>query len=312
VDKLKKLQQDWKKIGKAKKERELWGRFRAAGQAVFDQRQAQFDFVRQEQRANHKQRQTVCQQVKDSIALLETDAAAARRQFEAARQAWQGIGAGDRKRDAALQRTFNQACKQFESQDRLRQEQAQFEQQASLLRKTALCDALDELIDEALADGVSKEQVQARRDDITGKWSQLPKLKGLDTAVVTRFNRLLDELAAWLASRPVKDAERSSLIRDENLEKMERWCVRMELLAGVESPPEADALRMEVQVEQLADKMQSSANNVSRQHEVTEILQHWVGLGPVPRGMAKPMRERFQRAYQAFEQHQAPVASPEN
>jgi len=67
-------------------------------------------------------------------------------------------------------------------------------------------------------------------------------------------------------------------------------CVRMEILANIESPSSEQALRMSLQVERLKNDFGQS-ENVRDQFD--ELTRQWYGLGPVREEIRESLKNRF-------------------
>ncbi|MBA1147167.1 hypothetical protein H0Z60_08840, partial [Ectothiorhodospiraceae bacterium WFHF3C12] len=84
------------------------------------------------------------------------------------------------------------------------------------------------------------------------------------------------------------------------LDRARRLCVGMEILAGVESPPDEAALRMEVQVERLHRGLAAGEADAAAPAEAVRALElEWLANGPMPAGARPDLEERFSSAREA-------------
>jgi hypothetical protein len=71
----------------------------------------------------------------------------------------------------------------------------------------------------------------------------------------------------------------------------------MEILAGVDSPAEAQQARLEVQVKRLAGAMGQGSEDT--QDRIAEIRQQWYLTGGGPAGEERILQQRFEKASRA-------------
>ena len=81
-------------------------------------------------------------------------------------------------------------------------------------------------------------------------------------------------------------------------------CIRLEILAGIDSPPEAREARMAYQVKRLSEAMKGGLVEAEPSDKFTELQQlerAWYLSGAVPADAALKLETRFQHAVQAIE-----------
>jgi hypothetical protein len=281
IAEVQKLQKQWYVAipGSRQEERELWKDFRQACDKVFDHRRLQQEAVQQEFQANLAQKIALCEQVEAMANLTGEDLKAAPSQVKKLQEAFKKIGSVPKKTGDAIEKRLETAHKQVEVQ---RQAQLVAEQrsQLDLLReKVALCTFLE------------KGQVNSDRvATIQASWETLPKLdnSNLETAIIQRF-------AQALAGGP-------SRLNEEVLKTKNTLCVRMEILAGVESPPDGVGARMAYQVARLSEAMSGGEKVIIKNKlaEAQEIERSWYLSGAVPGELADRLEQRFSRAWEAF------------
>lgn len=298
VETVKRLQTEWRPTVQAgrREEQALWKQFRAACDAVFERRRGERQAVEQERQANLARKTALCQEIEAfSVDSVEAARQADRRLAEI-RQEWAAIGLVPKPAAPAMDQRFNTALKSFS--DRLRQaEQAEAEQRRQGWRaRDQLCQQMETLLWPADADqtaDLAQAAVQARQS-----WDRLEPLAG---TLAERLQRRFD-LACQAAADP--DAARSwreTLLG--NLKRKQDLCLHMEIIAGVESPPEFAQQRMARQVSRLSASFHGEAPARSGRSLLTEaeaIQQEWYGTGLLPPAQKAALEARFERALTAL------------
>jgi hypothetical protein len=82
-----------------------------------------------------------------------------------------------------------------------------------------------------------------------------------------------------------------------NLAARKELCLRMEILAGVDSPAEAQQARMELQVKRLAEAMGQGTE--SPLGKLAEIQREWYLRGAAPATEEQVLQARFEKVMQA-------------
>jgi len=80
-----------------------------------------------------------------------------------------------------------------------------------------------------------------------------------------------------------------------NAAALRQLCIRAELIAGVETPPEDLELRREYQMQRLVQSMQRGDRVTPA--ELDDLALEWIVAGPVEAGLYDALRARFQRAH---------------
>jgi len=79
----------------------------------------------------------------------------------------------------------------------------------------------------------------------------------------------------------------------------------LEILAGVDSPPEVKEARMAYQVKRLSEAMKGGnldGEPADKTAELQTIERTWYLIGAIPAEAAHKLEQRFQQALQTFEQ----------
>lgn len=260
LEKAKALQAEWKQIGPASKDGELWRQFHTACDAIFAERKRE---RAAHDEAIHEQvqiRRQICEQIEAAAAAEGDDFRQARHAVDAANAQWQAAERLPKREMERLERRYRAACARFE--ERLQAErQAQREQAQQRLRdKAALCQSLEWLADRQLAAGRDLAQLAAEREALSRQFEALGELSGaLGKGIAARYRRAL----AWLERLAEEDADLPALQAELAAEREAatrhrlELCLQLEIAAGVESPPDYREARLAYQVAQLAEQMKS-------------------------------------------------------
>ena len=87
---------------------------------------------------------------------------------------------------------------------------------------------------------------------------------------------------------------------EENLERKKVWCVCMEIVAGVESPPAFAPLRMEYQVARLSASLAGAASRNDVIYDPQQLQEQWRLTGALPASEAAELDNRFMKALQSW------------
>ncbi|MEW5756760.1 MAG: DUF349 domain-containing protein [Pseudomonadota bacterium] len=296
IEQIKQLQVQWREIGPANKEGELWREFRAACGAVFGERQAQRDAKMQALQEQLAGREALCAEI-ERLGALEGDALkGARADFDRLQQQWKEAGEVPKAQRQAIEARYQAACQAFAEANarRLQAERAAY--QALEDSKLALCRQVEAWLS-AVCEGRPAEALT--QAELTGAWDALPGLAAEDEALLRqRFHQGLARLEACRAG----DAQALTEAREamqNNLVDRQRLCLHMEILAGIDSPPAAQQQRLAYQVELLAEKLKSGAAHDKRD-EARMLERRWRGIGVTSPAALVELEQRFERARAAI------------
>lgn len=304
VKQVKQLQNDWKNIGPAARrdEQELWNRFRAACDVVFERRNQQKEAAEAERRANLERKNALCAQVEDLASLPDESLASAQGQVRKVQAEWDTVGPVPKEEAEAVENRFAQACERFSERQRAYIEATEQDELVRVKQKAGLCAELEALAD---ANDAGAELARERVDAARGAWELIPPLQDhLEQPMLKRFQRACSLALTAPGEQPADLAQE----RQGNLKAKETLCIRMELLAGIDSPPEASEARLRYQVSQLSQGMRQGRGDRERRgqpsrrprDEALHIELAWYQIGILPPGCAEPLQRRFQHARDAF------------
>lgn len=286
-EQAKRLQSEWKAIGSASAniDRRLWREFRSACDAIFDRR----DSVRSEADQERQERLVRARAICDEVEALVADEAMAVAEIEARlhglREEYRRLRPLPREQAGSLSERLS-ASEQLLAERRHRERRAQEESALAALReRVQLCAQCEQAA--LTGDDASKEPWEER-------WRALAELPASTQAALEgRWHRAL----AANEGQPFTDDELAA-----NLEARRELCVRMEILAGIESPPDEQAYRMNLQVKRLADGLAAGLQQ-SLAEQVQAVELEWLGVGPaLPVDQAEAFAARFERARELLAQ----------
>ncbi|HEX5513669.1 MAG TPA: DUF349 domain-containing protein, partial [Gammaproteobacteria bacterium] len=282
AEQAKSLQAEWKAIGHAQPniDRRLWREFRSACDEIFAHRDAVRSEADQEREARVARARELCNEAES----LAADAAAAPADVEAKlaalREEYDGLRPLPREQAAAFSRQLREAERALADR---RRRQAQEREQQALAVGRARAQLCAELEQAALAGTAGAAAAWQARWEIL---DQAPA--DLQARLEARWRRAL---AATEGGQAFTEQELAA-----NLEARWDLCLWMEILAGLESPPEERARRMDLQVRRLADGM-TAGRQLSVGAQIRAVEIEWLAAGPaVATPQAEALAGRFDAA----------------
>lgn len=256
----KQLQKEWQQVGHLARrdEQALWKDFRVVCDQLFERRGQQVEAFKAELDQHRQQAEHLIEQL---TALQQADKPLDEKaRAEEIKAQFRSLGALPKAQQKALVEGFNQASKDFDAacrgQQRSRRDQHW----------------------QALIDWVA----QARFGD-----REAAELRAAfaDLKVPAAATGLIDCLPQW--QQPASA---------EALEQLRRCTVELEALAQVDSPEADKDLRMELQVQRLADGLGQKVDQAG----IDAAVVDWLSCGPVSQAEYEPLAARMQAARQAW------------
>jgi hypothetical protein len=285
---VKEIQARWQAQAKELKlaphdERALWERFRAVCNAVFQARDAK---RKQEDDRKHEARQALenmCVQL-EQLALATGDDHQLRRRLRDLQEQWSRQTCAPDSARRGMEARFANAKRAAEAALSGRVREREAAKWKTLRAKESLCEELDRLVS-------SREGSTDAVTTTTARWMALPSLPpGWEKAMLARRDAALHALADDAkAAAYVAQIERGSEARREAL-------LELELLLGLESPPELQTQRLALQVKLLRDRFQS-ATKIGPDTTIHRLLT-WCSK---PGVAERTDRQRCERAFLAIE-----------
>lgn len=261
----KRLQHQWHTTVPARHrdENALWQQFRAASDAVFARRDAEYQARGATLRANQESRESICDQV---LALAESENVQSRAELERRvselRTRWNDTQALAVPRQAmtALNQRWRNALTAARSQLAVLHEAERWAGLEHLACRAAYCDDLAR----ALVAGEDPDH-----DAAGAGWHNLTRTEdeGLAKTIETAF----EEVLVACSNADQKDALTKRLA--SNLRRRESLCLTLEIITQIDSPAALQAERMHRQVERLREHLGESEHESG--DDITALLRDW-------------------------------------
>ncbi|MDS4022717.1 MAG: DUF349 domain-containing protein, partial [Candidatus Competibacter sp.] len=294
IEAAKHAQAEWHPTVQAfpRQEQALWRAFRAACDAVFARRQAEKQAAGAERHDNLAQKQALCEEVEALANAGNEQLAQARVRLQAAQHEWEMIGPIPKAEQRALGQRFEAAIRRFALHERSLRRTSARETFRHLRERAQACARLEALLGDPMDDtAIASTQRE---------WTSLPTLPAaLLESMQQRFNVVCQALTG--TPEQAQDL-RANLER--NLERKRIWCVCMEIVAGVESPPEQTQLRMEYQVARLSASLAGATAKADAIYDPRQLQERWCLTGALPLEAAAELDARFLRAVQTWWQRE--------
>ena len=303
IEQAKQFQTSWKTIGitPRKKDDLLWKKFRQHCDALFERRDQSRRQVQEDRNKQLDQAKKLCEQLENAASLsraqiLETPDLAA--QIDKRLKALTDLPKGQEEK---LRKRYNKAAEIFST---LLKQAKLLHKQTQLQHVRTLAEWINTL---AQSDEINGDQLEQ-------KWQTLTT--DIPSSWLTPFSKRYQ--AAINKETTPSDADQAKTTKDKSL-----LCIRMEILAGLESPEETKAERMAYQVSRLSEGMKSAkgsssnADKLARNSSETavEIELEWLNLlkpaqtSESQNELAK-LEERFELARAALWSHYSNETTP--
>ncbi len=298
IEMTKKAQAEWHPTVQAspRQEQALWKEFRIACDAVFTRRQAEQQAIDAERQGHLQRKQALCAEIEALAAITDLEALLqARTRLHSAQKEWETTGSVPKADQHLLDQRFETALRQCAMREHtLRRTHARqiFEH---LHQHSRLCAQLEALLTTTTAD------TAATLTTIQEAWLALPTLpKALREPMQQRFTTIVDALTDTTSTAPAQEL-RTRL--EQNLEQKRIGCVRMEIAAGIESPPECAQLRMEYQVARLSASLTGAIAKADTL-DPHVLRDQWCLSGALPAEAETELDARFLYALYAWWQQE--------
>ena len=284
VTEAKNLQEKWRKIGmvQRKDDQRLWKEFRSACDIVFDRRQQKWEDLNEQRSYNQKTVEELCQQIEQALMLSSQEVIEQKHLVFNLKEQFE-------KSQPLPKEVADQLKKQFLSLAK------QFEKKVAGARTSLLAQRYEGLWQQAmisaeLEDVVLKQQLDDMKlRDFRDQWNEVGDLP--DDLVVSMNARFDNAVNAHTTG----DIEGFAAVLEGHNELCRQLTIRMEILAGEESPAEDKSYRMELQVNRLNQGMGvNGAQNAVQQRKQLEA--DWCCNGPINQDVVAPWLQRFKSA----------------
>lgn len=269
TEKVKQLQAQWQKVGVVprKQEQKLWRLFRASCDAVFAQRHQQSVEFKAELNTHKGVAEELIKEVLTLGALSGKALLDGRTRVTECKREFSAVGNLPKAAVASISQRFQSAVTAFDTAITNQIAQAKLQLWDNLFTASAMIGLAQTTSDESASDALL-----TKAQDFMASVEQWPK---------NGYQALEKKMARG-----------SALDRTEDYQKaLQLLCIRAEILADQETPPEDKALRMQYQVSRLQQGFgqNSSPNGVS----IQDLVIEWIAAGAVANDIYEPLLERF-------------------
>jgi len=280
VDGVKRLQQQWKAIGSARRDQEqqLWLAFREQCDAVYQKRQQAHSEYTAALEANKSQAQALCAQAEETASLEGSALLEGVAQIPQWRTAFEALGDMPRADERGLHERFERAIKRC--QERLAQQRLQDKEQSflNLFEAARLIGAYGCVIAGERApsepDAGAGEELKRAADTFIAGVERWPK-GGVEALKET-----------WAKARSAANLD---LAAQETALRM--LCIRAEIRTESVTPAEDQGLRREYQVQRLLQRMGQHSDPHADDSDALAL--EWVRVGPVRAAAHQALLRRF-------------------
>ena len=297
IETAKRAQAEWHPTVQAlpRQEQALWKEFRAACDAVFARRQAEQQAADTERQDHLQRKRELCAEIEALAAVGPDQLTQARARLQAAQHEWETMGPVPRAEQRALDQRFEAALRQFAHHEQTLRRTKVRETFQHLHDRARLCARLEALLADSSTDQDSTLAV-ARET-----WEALPELPA---ALLEPMRQRFTAVVRALSEADATSASELRARLERNLERKRIWCVCMEIVAGMDSPPEFAALRMEYQVARLSASLAGAAAKTDAIYDPRRLQEQWCLTGALPAGVEAELDARFLRALDAWRQRE--------
>ncbi|MDM8569033.1 DUF349 domain-containing protein, partial [Thiotrichales bacterium HSG1] len=291
ISKVKRLQEQWKQAtvvpGTHRVEREFWEVFRGACDTIFNHRKQQHEITKKQRQEHLAARVVLCEKVEvlvnddANVQTIPTQLKKLQEEWQQLREEYFDKTDISKNFKDAMEDRFKKSTRYVLGHYQSYLALEQRKQLDLLKQKVSFCVELE------------REPNQEKVETIQSSWDKLAKLDKaeMESKVEQRFQAVCEA---------IKTGKNVGV--EENVVIKEDLCVRMEILAEIESPADAHGDRLAYQVKRLSAAMKGTTTEVisKPQLEAEEIEWNWCSIGAVPSKKTQSLEQRFNRATTAF------------
>ncbi|MBW2734173.1 MAG: DUF349 domain-containing protein [Deltaproteobacteria bacterium] len=285
ITQAKSLQSNWKAAGSLwrSKEQELWNQFREHLDPLFSELKEQQETIRSADKERLTAQKALCDELK-AILKSDTDLPSQHGLVQGLQDSWKDIEHPDRK----LVATFQAMVTDYQEQVKLAHRQRMNTDRDRWWLKSALLHELT--VSGRTAKGAISKKT---RDKVDKTWPDDSSDDGLE-AILDQACR--DVLAADSEAGVTDDAEDLS-------SRARLLCIRLEFVAGLQSPEEDRQQRMQYQVDRLAESMSGESARQPAKEEARDSERIWLGMYALPESEFKSFGKRVKLALTTIMEH---------
>ncbi len=299
IESAKALQRQWRPTvtGRKRDENALWQELRAAADAVFRRRDAKQQQRNAELDGNLATRMDICDALSKATGQAK-DADALRASLREQQRHWQDTDALQvpKPKLQGLWRRWQETLADAEARLEALAAQTRWAEIESLERRAAWCDdTARALLAADLGADLAAEQSTPDADSLRADWTALPVIADADLA------ERLCESAEMILAAAGDDAEARDRLRlrmEQAGQRRADLCLRLEIAAGLSSPPELRSQRMSLQVRRLKARMGDGAEQAGTEDAIT-LLSAWYAEAPA--ATTSDLEERCRQVRRALQ-----------
>ena len=278
IAQAKALQSQWKDAGSLwrSKEQALWNQFREHLDPLFEDLKQEQDAEKAAHQEKLAAQKALCAEMQDILANKQ-DLAAQHGRVLGLRDSWKSIEQPDRK----LLASFQTMLEKFESHEAEAEQKLLDAKRERLWIKSALLHEL--AVSGRTSSGALSKKTATKVQD---KWPASDGAGAFEAGLDSACEQLL--AGAPPSSSP---DEAATLLAEARL-----LAIRLEFLAGLESPPEDKATRMQYQVDRLAQSMSGGAARPSATEEAIDAENIWLAMYALPEAAFNSYGARVKKA----------------
>jgi hypothetical protein len=288
---VKAIQARWQEHAKAhplpqRDERALWEAFRAACDAVFKLRHEKRAAADERKHAGRRALEDIAAELERLGQAADKNDEALRRELRELQARWKSQAGSSDPALRGVEGRYRHAVAGVEALLRARARSRDAAHWDALAAKEQLCERLERM----LQTGPDAETARIETEAVTEQWSALPKLPGTcEQKILTRRDALMRALsdgsagAAYLGQSAAAAPQRRAAL------------LALELALGLDTPPELQADRLALQVQQLRERFRSAPGGAAQ--DPGERLCDFCAM---PGVLDTPERARAQRVFAAI------------
>ncbi len=280
------LQKQWKQIGimDRRADQKLWKKFRKACDAVFNRRDEQKQTEKNIEAQRVKEAEAFCQSIEDLAKAPLAEVQPSKAKLIQIQSQFQAIELSPPTKNK-LERRFTSACDSYQSSIKAFARQKQLGSIEELARRASICQQLEAQIEAGEKPGETELEARWTAD------GDLPH------ALLQRIEERWKK-AKELINQP---AETVQEVMKDNAAAGRLICIRMEILAEIESPEQDQQLRMSYQVDRLKKELSLGEKELRSMAEQFKALQDdWYCLGGIPAAEFNELNPRIEAALKKF------------
>ncbi|NRB40925.1 MAG: DUF349 domain-containing protein [Pseudomonadales bacterium] len=267
INNFQQLLQQWKTVSsqgtsRHKQQQNLWALFKQAGDALYEGRQSQFQAAEQESLDNGKKATDIIKQIQDLATAIkqktQSEIGVDQQAFQQAQKDFYALGALPKNKFKSLKQGFESASESINDAITQAANNSWQQQLQALVSFGETCSAL-EIENAGNIDSSIPENFSA-------KWRD---------AVQTRFS--------------------NSLSADELTQAARTLCIEMEKLNGLDTPEADSTLKMQLQMQQLANNFGQQQNQTYNE-QLEELYLRWFALPCWNKALHDQLQQRFLNA----------------